>query len=220
MNYVRFACVGLGLILLSACTHEMTFNKAGVTDRQETADSLSCGAKMSESGQMEISSRSSVSYQNCMKHKGYKETDLKNSPNPEGILGGLGSAFIKAANVNSPFIKHSSPAVHAVMSTAGLEPVGPVKAPGCSGIQIVAYANDVRNTEISHGMFQNRYLVAIRNNSNEAKIVTIHVVRNPKSWDINKSPYMSQIINSGHLVSVLIDYSPVRPERVSISKCM
>lgn len=144
---------------------------------------------------------------------GCTKEDLKNLSNAENSL----SKSLTAGN-NVPSAANAI-ATNTNSSTEGLAPVGPVTSPGCSGIEVVGYAQ-ANNANASNGMFPNQYYMAIRNTGADAKIVTIHVVRDPRSWQRQQSPLISIKVLPHDLQRVAIDLSLYRPTSVSIDRCL
>lgn len=217
MRASRLVCLVVLLLGLTSCGGTVTFTKAGTSNKQQLSDNLSCGATQTKDGALSISHAALPSYTSCMQSKGYHRVAANSSRKAGQFL----TQFVNAIDAESggPFQPAASPA-HASVDAAGLAPVGPVHAPGCAGIEIVGYANDLGNPQNSQGIIQNRYFVAVRNNSRESKIVSLQVIRRQRSWQRNRSPIISKIVRAGDLVSIFIDYSPVRPISVTVKKCM
>ncbi len=150
---------------------------------------------------------------------GCTQEDLKNLSNVENSLSKSLNSGNNATAGNNATSAANAIATNTNSSTEGLVPVGPVTSPGCSGIEVVGYGQ-ANNANASNGMFPNQYFMAIRNTGEDAKIVTIHVVRDPRSWQRQQSPLISIKVLPHDLQRVAIDLSLYRPISVLIDRCL
>lgn len=100
-----------------------------------------------------------------------------------------------------------------VVSDAGLEPVGPVKAPGCSSIEVVGYA------EQRHPVGGTMYFMAVRNNDRVAHLVNIEYIGGRRLRDTPMEGNVALNISPGEIKTWNIDYAETRPKKVAITGC-
>lgn len=134
----------------------------------------------------------------------------------EAIVGGALAGMMEGfglSTASSPTARRTGTARH--RSMAGLEPVGPVHAPGCSGIEVVGYAEQA----LYRGGDTNYYM-ALRNNGRGAKFVVVDYIGGVTVLGNQNSGSYNVKVLPGDIQTVHIDYSSNPPKKIDVRKCL
>lgn len=209
----RFILVSLITAALAGCTGAVTWNKPSMTTASLEADNVACGAAIDASGRTTIAEADLLTYEACMKKKGYAQT-ARTTPTEVARATGEAVGRGLAEGITGVDQRSTRNQGELVMSTAGLEPVGPISKPGCAGIEVIGYATTLGKA------IDNNYYMTLRNNGSIARIVAIYFRGGPTVLGTRHEGMLNIKMGAGEIEQFHVDYSENAPERVEVTKCL
>lgn len=108
-----------------------------------------------------------------------------------------------------------APAAQAQYETPpGVQPKGPISAPGCDGIEVLRYSQGRPITDTGLRL----YYIELRNRLTYEKIVTVYVERQHVPAYARTANLLATV-NAGQIASVDLGLSDTPPRAVRIVKC-